>query len=488
MAGKHISFKKILSDISLFRVVYAVALFFTCFCHTEIVAHGIKYLLTLWGIYLIITRYLRPKRLGRIMYGTWLTAFVIAYLITCILHIMDNLFLNLVLLCHVAVCFFVLYGIHTEKNRKAKYKEFYLISHFILIATTLAVLVSFVTLLFGEQDFTFTGRSYRMVIYENRFTGIFVNPNLLAFYGVVAIVFAHILSKEDLYTYSMRKRIFSRKILIVFSLINALGIFLSDSNGSLLLLCGYILVNLVYHIFCELQNISLKKIILVCGSSLTVAVMLLGGLVGLRICSNKAVSVALNAGNAVSQGQAIDPLKEKHGKNPPPQSQEDKISVVTFAHENDNLDSGRIKLLQKAVVVFANYPIFGVGKENIVLYGSRLMEHGFKYSDLHNGYLTILVGNGLVGFIIFIGFAITFGKHLFKSVLLEKSNLRQSPFICIFAFLCSYCVYALIEKTILLEHSYMIAMFWYFVGYASCYMKKYDHSTETLTIKALFKK
>ena len=271
---------------------------------------------------------------------------------------------------------------------------------------------------------------------------------------------------------------------MIFSLINALGIFLSDSNGSLLLLCGYIIVNISYRLFCELKNVSLKKLIVVASCSLVVAVTLLGGLIGLRIFSNKAVSVALTAGNAVSQGKAIDPIKDP---SPSEKSVDEKMSVVTFAHENDNLDSGRIKLLQKAVVVFANYPIFGVGKENIVLYGSRLMEHGFKYSDLHNGYLTILVGNGLVGFVIFLGFAMTFGKHLFKSVFLETGDLKNSPFICLFSFLCAYCVYALIEKTILLEHSYMIAMFWYFVGYTCCYMKKYDHTAETFHFRTLFR-
>ena len=472
-------FKKILTDISLFRIVYAVALFFTSFCHTEVVGHGIKYLLTVWGIGLIIFYYIRPKRLHKVLYGVWLTAFVIAYLITCVIHLWDNFFLNMVLLGHVVVCFFVLYGIHTEEKTDVN-KEIYIIAHFILFATTLAMIISFITLPFGEQHFTFTGNGYRMVIYENRFTGIFTNPNLLAFYGVVAIVFAHILAKEDLYKENL-KRILGNKILIIFSLINALGVFLSDSNGSLLLLCGYIIVNVIYRIFCELKTVSLKKMLLVTGSIMIVSIMLLGGLVGLRIFSNKAVSVALSAGNAVSQGKAIDPMKGK-----PDKSSEDKISVVTFAHENDNLDSGRIKLLQKAVVVFANYPIFGVGKENIVLYGSRLMEKGFKYSDLHNGYLTILVGNGLVGFVIFLGFALAFGKHLFKSVFLEKSDLKNSPFICIFSFLCAYCVYALIEKTILLEHSYMIAMFWYFIGYASCYMKRYDHTEEIFHIKSLF--
>ena len=464
---KKYSLKNIFLDISLFRIVYIVVLFFCSFCHTEIIAHGIKYLLTIWGLF-FVWRYIRYRRILKIRYVYWLIAFVISYVITCVIHIFDNFFLNMVLLCHIVVCFFVLYGMHTEKNRKAKYKELYTVAVFLVGATTVSMIISFISLLFGEQEFDFLGSHYRMVIFENRFTGVFINPNLLAFYGVVAIVFAHILSKDDFYTQSGIRRIFSPKLLIVCALINALGIFLSDSNGSLLLLACYLIVNFAYIVFGHLKQFSLKKIVLVSCSSLIIAVMLLGGLLGLRIFSNKAVSVALNAGNAVSQGSVIDPM---HNKNAPNENK-DKVSIVTFAHENENLDSGRIKLLQKAVVVFYNYPIFGVGKENIILYGKRLMEQGFKYSDLHNGYLTILVGNGFVGFVIFLGFATAFGKQLCKCIFLEKSDWKKSPFICLFAFICAYCVYALVEKTILLEHTYMVCILWYFLGYASCYMKK----------------
>lgn len=80
-----------------------------------------------------------------------------------------------------------------------------------------------------------------------------------------------------------------------------------------------------------------------------------------------------------------------------------------------------------------------MGKENIVLYADRLLEKGLKYSDLHNGYLTILVSNGLIGFVLFIGFAVALGRHCIKSLFLEKKNLKKVRFhVCLHLFCLLY--------------------------------------------------
>ena len=114
------------------------------------------------------------------------------------------------------------------------------------------------------------------------------------------------------------------------------------------------------------------------------------------------------------------------------------------------------------------------------------MPKGFKYSDLHNGYLTILVSNGLVGFILFAVFAVSLGRDCLKSVFLEKKDLKRSPFLCMFAFVFAYALYSVVEKTVLLEQTYMVVTLWYVLGYLSCYMKRYDHSEEKISFVSLF--
>ncbi len=267
---------------------------------------------------------------------------------------------------------------------------------------------------------------------------------------------------------------FPKWLLITASVINLIGVFMSDSNGAILLLVGYILGFAIYKLLGGVPQLTIKKLFLKVIALMLVAVVSLALLLSVRSVVNKSASYIINSSNNISQQAEDKPIDKK-----PP-------NMVTFAHENDNLDSGRLKLLEKAIVVFYNNPIIGVGKENIVLFGKRLLETGFKYSDLHNGYLTILVSNGLVGFVLFIGFAVSIGKTSVKSLFLEKRSFKNNPYPCLFAFIFAYCIYAVIEKAMLWEHSFMVAIFWYMLGYLSCYVKKYDHEDDTFDIKMLF--
>lgn len=476
-------------NISIFRIVYLCTLFFGSLCFTEVFANGVKYAMLIWGFILIYYYYIKPVRYLEIMYARWLVGFIGASLVTAVLHLADNFLQNIVLLCHVIICFFILYGMHTERNKRRKKWEFYVTSVIVLLATTGIMIISLISLFWGEQNIKFFMSNYHMVIYENRFTGIFTNPNLLAFYGVVAVFFAHILSKSELYSECGIKKSLPNWFLIICIAINVVGVFLSDSNGSLLLLACYVIGYFIYISFRCIKLMNIKKIFFGAGMVVISAMIIVGALIGLRICSNKVVSMALSASNAESQSQVVDPAPNGVPKSEVvPDKNNDKMGVVTFAHKNENLDSGRLALLQQATYIFYNNPIMGVGKENIVLYGEKLLDKGLKYSDLHNGYLTILVSNGLVGFIIFIGFAVSLCRHCVKSLFFEERNLIKSPFVCLFAFIFAYCIYAVIEKTLLLEHTYMVVIFWYVLGYASCYMKKYNHIDEKFDFKVLFNK
>lgn len=477
-------------NVSCFRMIYLCVMFFTSFCYLDVIFTVVKYIMIPWGLVLIYFYYIRPRRIKEIMHIKWLLSFLVASLFTILIHITDNFIQNIAIWFHIIISFFIIYGMHTERNKRRKRKELYIFALFTLIATTFAMILCFISLAFGRCDASFMWSKYHIVIYENRFTGIFTNPNLLAFYSVVAIVSAHILSKDDLYTECRKKRILKNWFLISCVIINMLGLFLSDSNGSILLITCYIIGNVFYYLFGSAKSIGIKRFIIKAVSSCIALVICMGGLLGLRICSNKAVSVVLSAGNAMVESNAINPEHKNEGikENPPKNDgiSEPEKSIVTFAHENENLDSGRIKLLQNAVVIFYNNPVFGVGKENITLYGDRLLEKGMKYNDLHNGYLTILVSYGLVGFIFFMGFAVSVVNRCIRSIFLEKKDLKISPYVCLFAFAFAYCIYSIIEKALLLEQSYMVIIFWYIIGYASCYMQKYDHINEKFSIRLLF--
>ena len=142
----------------------------------------------------------------------------------------------------------------------------------------------------------------------------------------------------------------------------------------------------------------------------------------------------------------------------------------------------------ESAVLIGNHPLFGIGKENLVLYGERYIEGGLHFSDLHNGYLTIIVCGGIVGFVIFVAFALHVARHIIKSLFLEKKNLGKTAFPILFAFICAYCVYAVFEKTLLFEQTFMVVSFWLMLGYASCFMVRYDHLEDKIELNLLRKR
>ena len=164
---------------------------------------------------------------------------------------------------------------------------------------------------------------------------------------------------------------------------------------------------------------------------------------------------------------------------------DDELNRITFEHTNKNIDSGRIKLFRQGVNVIKHHPVFGVGKGNIIYYGNRYNNDKMKYTDFHNGYLTIIVCSGFIGFALFIGFAVCLGFRMFKGLFGLKPPILRDIYPCLASFISSYCIYALFEKTMIFEVSFMIAFFWLVLGYAALCLCRYeddDYKNRLLTL------
>ena len=116
-------FSKIFLNISVFRVTYFFLLFMCSFFYADVFINNIKPFFLLWGLYLIYIYQIKPRRYYRGMYFRWLAAFLFCGIVTACIHIMDNFVPNMILLGHVAVCFFVFYSMHTESNKRRKARE-----------------------------------------------------------------------------------------------------------------------------------------------------------------------------------------------------------------------------------------------------------------------------------------------------------------------------------------------------------------------------
>ena len=457
---------------SKFRITYLLTLFFTNVVLLRSVAVIAQYVLMLWAAVIIYFYYIRNGRILKIKYKHYLILYLISITLTALLNVTSNFLLNMLMAVHIGICFFVFYGMHTERNKKRIYREIYILAVSVIMITFLLNLAAFP---FACLSIHFKWMDYLFIIYENRFTGFFINPNLLGFFSVISIAFTHFLTKP-----SFIKRAYARQpktwVLYLISGFNLICMFLSDSNASFVFLICYIVAYTFFRIFKSPAEPSFRRITKKAAKFLsciliTVLVMLLARMATGYTVSQLASLTQVKLPSSVTQPLPSDAVPSIDGE------------TVSFKHENSNIDSGRRRLLTESVALIKNYPLFGIGKANLVPYSERYIEGGLHFSDLHNGYLTIIVCSGLIGFIIFIGFAINLARHMIKSLFMEEKNMRRTIFPCLFSFIFAYCVYSCFEKTLLYEISFMVVIFWAILGYASVYMLKYDHLEDPIKFK-----
>ena len=471
-------FKAAVLDTSLFRRCYINCLLLCLVTPLLVPAYAALVVLFLWGSFLVVYNEIKKHTALKTRYGLWLILFLFGSIVTLAFHISSQLLTNaynVMLLFHVAISFFVFYGVHTEKHLNFR-SEFYSICSFTVYATTVIGIIGLACLMAGIRV-EMMGIGF--IIYENRFTGLFMNPNYLGYVAVFSIFCCHALTKKDFISISGHKRV-SRIWLGSCVVINAISLLLCDSNASLVLMIGYAVVYCVYKIFNGGFRPDFGKLVKKTAASLLAGVFIVASLLFVRHI------VQLGFSEVVRMTSTITVLQESET------AEED---IVTFEHENTNVDSGRLTLWKQAGEMFTVNPVMGVARGNIFEIGETMFEHGVKFSgkygwfapyitDFHNGYLMILISAGAFGFVLFAIFIVKFFLKISRYVLKDSGGLQQSILPCMYAFLCAYMVFALVEITLLFNLTFMIASFWLILGYTSCFLTKFepDHPLRHFTV------
>lgn len=451
-------FKALLKDNSKFRASYIIVLFFCNVSFIQIPAYVCLVALFCWGTYLVYYNIRYRRCFERLRFGLWIIAFLAVNFITILINLSSNLFYNLIMFLHICICFFIFYGVHTEEfNFKT---ELYKVCKFIIYATSILGIIGFIFMMCGVK---FEVLWIKFIIYENRFTGVFINPNILGFISVVSIVCCHIITRQDFLAQSGQKHI-SGIMLTICLCVDMVSLLLCDSNASFVLFVCYIVVILVFNLFSMSVKTPKKQILMkILAASLACVYIVSAAFFTRSICQQ-----------AFSQMLSPKPISTTTAETIATESTE----TVTFTHLNSNLDSGRIKLIKESVKLFRLSPLFGISNGNIILYSQKYLDGTLSLSyhnnDLHNGYLTILVSTGIVGFCIFAIFGLRLAKHIASNLFRRQNAHSQDILPCLFAFCCAYLVYALFEKALLYDISFMVMWFWYMIGAASVYLNKYE--------------
>ncbi len=470
----------IFSDTSLFRIAYIIDLFLCSVGYINIAAEIGKIFFFVWGLSLFVNRYIADLRIRKVNYYGWLVLFIFSNIITLFVRgYTDGIWESFLMILNMPIIFFLFYGLHSEINEeygvKKLLKELYILCN-IFMALSLALnVVSVISLYFVGKSVTYSF-GY-LVVYENRFTGVYFNPNLMAFSSFCSAFCCHLLLKPDFVKLAADKDLTRRrKITIIISIImNLIVILLTDSNATALIIICYLVCFTCYRFFGG-KDIRFGYIF---KRVLTLIVVL------------ALITVTVFTVRYLFQTGATQTINTSDNSYNTFDDSDDELNKITFEHKNKNLDSGRIKLFRQGVNVISHHPIVGVGKGNIIYYGNKYNDDKMKYTDFHNGYLTIIVCSGFLGFAFFIGFAICLGFRMFRGLFTMKPPILRDIYPCLASFIASYCVYALFEKTMIFEVSFMISFFWLVLGYAALCLCRYeddDYKIYAFSSMELFKK
>ena len=451
--------KDIMKDPSFFRFCYIAVLFFTNLSFIQIPAYLALVFMFFWGLKLVYYKIRHQHCLKRLRFSFWLLAFMGMNLITLFIFPSLGTIYSIIMLLHVSICFFIFYGIHTEEGLNTK-AELYKVCKFIILATTICGIIGFILMMFRVK-FEFSWKNIyiiKFIIFENRFTGIYMNPNMLGFISVVSIICCHIVSKNDFIAQAKKPRV-SRILIAVCLCVDLFSLLLCDSNASFVLFICYVIFTIVFYYFSNPARMKPKQILVKSLALLLACVYIVGAAYLTRVVCQKTFSSLMSTKKL--SDEAISTQEE-----------------ITFEHSNTNVDSGRIKLIKESVDLFRISPLFGIGNGNIILFSqerlSGTLAFNYHHHDLHNGYLTLLVSAGVFGFALFSVFGIRFGKHIISNLFKRQRADSQDILPCLFAFCCGYLVYSLFAKALLYDISFMVMWFWYMIGMTGVYLNKYE--------------
>ncbi len=453
-------FKEMLKNPSKFRISYLIILFFCNIAFLQIPAYVCLVFLFFWGVYLVYYKIVRDKCFNRLRFGLWIVAFIAVNFLTMLFNFSLSLLYNIGMIMHISICFFIFYGIHTEKGINSK-AELYKVCKFIIYATTVFGALGFVLMMSGVR---FEWFWIKFIIFENRYTGVYINPNILGFISVVSIVCCHLVMKPDFLIQAKRTRVSRIWIAICLS-VDLFSLLLCDSNASFTLFVCYVIFTIVFIYFSSSARMKKRQFVIKTVAVLIAAVYVVFTAFMVRSICQRGFSQLVKSTKV--DKQAVATINEITSSE-----------AITFSHENKNIDSGRLKLIKESFKLFQLSPVFGISNGNIIEYSQKYLDGNlslsYHNSDIHNGYLTIIVSTGVVGFLIFAIWGLKFGKHIVFNLFKRQNAGSQDILPCLFAFCCGYLIYSLFEKALLYDVSFMVMWFWYMLGMTSIYLNKYE--------------
>ncbi len=460
--------KKTINNKSLFKAVYLTVTVFFSVQFLEYVSYVAIFIVLIWGCYLTISDVV-SKRVKKVFLGKYFAVFLGLGVLSNILSIIGGyansfgIVIGIGMLIVTAQFMYLFFANKDDKSQTAKL-EIYSISKILFYIISVLNTIGFVLLIVFHQLIEIFSK--RLIIYDNRYSGIYMNPNMGAYNCFICIVCGVILLNKT-FCGSINKKSLKLYVAIPFMAISYLSLMLSASRGAVLILTVFISVLVAYYFFYTITHKkTAKRTVAVILSIVFVILTPVAFFKGTfsSLTSYIIEKDNINIGEKVKR-KATDYNDELHTKS----------GKITFEHITGKDDgSGRVEIYKKSFNLFLQKPILGWGNGNVLLMGDTekstienvLLQGDYKIFEAHNAYLTILSTGGILSFIVFMFCGAIILLIIFLSA--KKSFLNAT----LFAFITACCAYAFVEPSMVFYPSFVVATIWFFMGNAVAIAKE----------------
>lgn len=413
--------------------VFTTILSYTSEKYLPISRSGWGVVLMVWGIVLFIYQWIdQPTKKFKKQY-LWLLAFLGSYALTTLLNRQYQFVGNVKILLYSGLQMLLVYPVLFERNRKEGTLFFKRMGFFTVAIITLLNIISLV-------GYFVSFRAYSFAFY--RLWGVYFDPNFGGLLTGMAMWMGY-------YLFTQAKKNSGKIMAVIVLFINAGYIILSQSRSAFVAM----IIGIAFILGVEIYRYVVLKIRKQQMMSMGLLIVLFFTIlfknpIGAQL-QNVAVFIQYGPSADVSEiesdfdeGESFDVFGERDDENKSESTRQ------------------RLNAWKAALEVFSERPVLGTGYAGYIEALTDLADTsllGAKNKDMHNGYLVLLAGSGLIGFSIMVSFLIWIALRVFK-----KFNvlLKDEAFIAIMGVLGCMAISIVFISDIFLINSVVSLWFW----------------------------
>lgn len=395
----------------IFKVCYlllTLATFITVIYASPVQPLLVKASLVL-GMVLILIRVVKIRKYAKMPCVILMVLFCVSFLLTTVMNRQYGITENGKWVIWTGIQFFALYVCDVERSEEKYRREFRILSHILIVCSSIAALASIVQLVqvysqyitTADGEFIVTGYTW------GRLWGVYTDPNYGAVISVISITLSLL--------FFLQKKGLIRIAYIVSIILNFVYFVYSDSRtGEIAIVVS---VGLFLILWFSKKKASAKKIVRFGVPVILIVCIAAAGFGGMQVMKSQ-------------YGKYYAAVSAERAKNRP--KQEVKKDNSTAGRKQDiqqDVSNGRFALWQSAVEVWETSPVYGAGYSTFVPYAQEHTPDTYavnndqgNYTSMHNTFFNALAFQGTIGAVLFVLIALRILTYVLIPVLKDQSD------------------------------------------------------------------